>query len=181
MRIKGYSLFGVLYLAVCLLYTRLLWRRARLIRLPFRSINRGKLTGAKNLTTGVSSRIDIFDGATLHIGDGVQINDYVHIGCALSVEIGDNCLIASRVFITDHDHDFSVARDLPPRDWPLISKKIIIGKNCWIGEGVSVLKGVELGDGCVVGANSVVTKSFPDNSILVGCPAKLIRLNSSVK
>ena len=50
-----------------------------------------------------------------------------------------------------------------------------IGKNCWIGNSVTILPGVELGDNVTVGANSVVTKSFPSNCVIGGCPAKIIK------
>jgi lipopolysaccharide O-acetyltransferase len=84
-------------------------------------------------------------------------------------------LIASKVFITDHDHDFASYQH-KPIDWPLKSDDVIIGKRVWIGENVSILKGVSLGEDSIVGANSVVTKSFPRGSVIVGAPAKLIKL-----
>jgi acetyltransferase-like isoleucine patch superfamily enzyme len=57
-------------------------------------------------------------------------------------------------------------------------KGIKIGKNCWIGSKVSILDGVQLGNGCIVAAGAVVTKSFPDNSIIGGVPAKLLKTRS---
>lgn len=174
MRCRGYSVVGIIYLFICYLYTKLTWPQARLIRLPFRGIHRGRVAGMQGFTAGVGARIDVFEEGNLNIGEGVQINDYVHIACALTIVIGENCLIASRVFISDHDHNFRDGQDLPPKDWTLATEKVVIGSGCWVGEGAAILKGVELGDGCVVGANSVVTKSFPKNCILAGVPAKII-------
>lgn len=58
---------------------------------------------------------------------------------------------------------------------PLSSKPVKIGKNVWIGEGVSIMPGVTLGDNVIVGANAVVTHSFPADSVIAGCPARVIR------
>ena len=119
----------------------------------------------------------------ISIGSNVTLNDYVHIGCIENIQIGDNVLIASKVFITDHNHGVysdrsEVASSNPatsPSERHLISRSVTIGDNVWIGENVSILPGVRLGSGCIVGANSVVTKSFPENTILAGNPAKIIR------
>ncbi|EJB8540141.1 acetyltransferase [Vibrio parahaemolyticus] len=161
-------------MAICLIFTWLFYPKARIIRLPFRGRVYSKVIGLRNFTSGVDCRIDVFKGGELFIGESVQINDNVHIACAEKLHIGNYSLIASKVYLTDHDHDFRSNLE-HPIDWPLNSKPTIVGDNCWIGEGVTILKGVQLGDGCIVGANSVVTKSFPDNSIIVGNPARLIR------
>lgn len=175
MKIKGYSIPHSIYLGLCYLITKLFYRNFRLIRFPFRLRLFGKITGGNGFTSGVGCRVDIFDGAELNLGNNIQINDYCHIACSEKIRIGNNVLIASKVYISDHDHDLKADGDIP-KDWPLISIPVNIGDNCWIGEGVVILKGVELGKNCVVGANAVITKSFPNNSILVGIPAKPISL-----
>jgi acetyltransferase-like isoleucine patch superfamily enzyme len=114
----------------------------------------------------------------IKIGENVIFNSDVHIGAIKNVTIGDNVLIASRVFISDHFHgDSSIEMmRIPPMNRPLFSKgPILIEKNVWIGEGVSILSGVTIGEGSIVGANSVVTKSFPPYSIIGGVPARLIK------
>lgn len=58
---------------------------------------------------------------------------------------------------------------------PLVASPVTIGRGCWIGEKVSIMPGVVLGNKCVVGANSVVTKSFPDYCIIGGIPARIIK------
>lgn len=113
----------------------------------------------------------------LIIGNHVRIEDNCHIGCVECVEIGDGTLIASKVFISDHSHGNVDQSDIDvaPLSRTLVSMPVKIGRNVWIGDGVCILPGVELGDNVVVGANAVVTHSFPTNAVIAGCPAKLIR------
>ena len=138
------------------------------------------------LTTGVNVRLDAFapNGSqpVLRIGRNVQLNDAVHIGAVESIEIGDHTLIASRVFISDHNHgnyDAGAPKfdpKVPPIYRALVSKPIKIGCNVWIGEQVCILPGVTIGNGAIVGAGSIVTKDVPAQSIVVGNPAKVIRM-----
>jgi len=114
------------------------------------------------------------------IGKNVQINDYVHIGAAESLIIEDNVLIASRVFITDHNHGSysNFLQDTPysiPIERRIVSLPTKIEENVWIGESATILPGVTIGKGSIIGANSVVTKNIPPNSIAVGIPAKVIK------
>lgn len=112
------------------------------------------------------------------IGDNVSFQDYCHVGAIEKVEIGNGCMFASKVFITDHYHGKIDKSDLDvaPGLRPLTSKPVRIGTNCWIGDNVSILPGVELGDNVIVGANAVVTHSFPEDSVIAGCPAKIIKM-----
>jgi len=117
----------------------------------------------------------------LKIGNNVQINDFVHITSMKEVVIGDNVLIASKVYISDCSHgsysgDENDSSPLSiPKDREYITKEVKIEANVWLGEMVSVLPGVTIGSGSIVGANSVVSKSLPANVIAVGIPAKPIK------
>ena len=114
----------------------------------------------------------------LTIGNNVMLQEYCHIGCIDSVSIGDGTLIASKVFITDHMHGSIIKDDFfcRPELRKLSHKPVVIGKNVWIGDGVCILPGVTLGDNVIVGANAVVTHSFSANTVIAGCPAKVIKV-----
>ena len=114
----------------------------------------------------------------LVVGNHVMLTDHVHISCADSVEIGDNVLMGSYVFVTDNSHGNADSSSLgvPPQERPLTSKgPVRIGKNVWIGRGAVILPGVSVGDNAIVGANSVVTKSVPANCVVGGIPARIIK------
>jgi acetyltransferase-like isoleucine patch superfamily enzyme len=85
------------------------------------------------------------------------------------IEIGDDVNMAPGVGLISANHDPSdITRHLP-------APPIRIGNRCWIGMNAMILPGVELGDGVVVGAGAVVTRSFPAGCIVAGNPARLIR------
>lgn len=112
-------------------------------------------------------------------GNCVSIQKDCHIGAINKIVIGNNVLLASKVYISDHSHgEISCeALSLPPAKRVLFSKgPVIIEDNVWLGEGVVVLPNVTIGENSIVGANSVVTKSFPKNSVIAGNPAKIIRI-----
>ncbi len=183
--LKKYGLLGVLQLFYFKIRTKLLFKNARLIRFPFRLRGKALIRVGKGFTTGFNCRFDAFDvkgenKVLIEIGEGVQINDYVHIGAIDKIIIKENVLIASKVFITDHNHgNYSGEKqdspNLAPNLRPLSSKPVIIEKNVWIGEFVSVLPGVTIGEGAIIGSTSVVTKNIPSFSIAVGSPAKVIK------
>lgn len=102
----------------------------------------------------------------------------IHIGCINKVTIASGVLIAGNVLIEDHFHgDVSSSEaDIEPNKRILKSRgEISIGENVWIGENVVIMPGVSIGRGCVIGANSTVTKSIPDYAVAAGSPAKIIR------
>lgn len=180
-----------IYLSVCKIYTIIFFKNSRLIRLPIDLRGRPGINLGKQLTTGYHCRFESFSNdntITLSFGNNVQINDFVHINAVKHVSIGDNTLIASKVFITDLAHGSYLGdeNDSVPdsivKDRPLSFKPVNIGNNVWIGEFVSVLPGVSIGDNAIIGSNSVVTKSIPPNCIAVGNPAKVIKkYNNSTK
>lgn len=114
----------------------------------------------------------------ISIGSNVDISFDCHIGAINKVIIGDNVLIASKVYISDHSHGRINDKDLllTPRNREIYSKgPVIIENNVWIGENVSILPNVTIGANSIIGANSVVTKNIPYSCIAAGNPAKVIR------
>jgi acetyltransferase-like isoleucine patch superfamily enzyme len=112
------------------------------------------------------------------IGDNVVFNTDIHIGCIQSITIGDNCLFASRIFITDHHHGEPTAEmlKLAPLYRPLVTKgPVIIEDNVWVGAGVAIMPNVTIGKNSIIATNSVVTKNVPANSVVAGVPAKVIK------
>jgi len=119
--------------------------------------------------------------ALVSIGSQVEVNDYVHIGARAAVRIGDRVLIASSVFISDHNHGYYGAAPehssplVPPAERPYQCQEVEIEDDVWLGEHVCVLPGVRIGRGAIVGAGSVVTSEIPPYTISVGVPARVIR------
>lgn len=114
------------------------------------------------------------------IGNNVSLNSDVHIAAIEAVTIGNNVLIASRVYISDHSHGGTDLETLkiPPSKRLLVAKPINIEDNVWIGEGACILPGVTIGKNSIIGANAVVTKSFPPFSVIAGVPAKTLIKNT---
>ncbi|WXK60949.1 DapH/DapD/GlmU-related protein [Parerythrobacter aurantius] len=185
MLIRTYGLLGIIGLMIHWLLTKARFPSARLVRFPIHIRGRSHMRLGAGLTTGRHCRLDAFplaaNGPVLFIGKNVQLNDSVHIGAAERVEIGNDVLIASRVFITDHSHgsydtpDARSAPDVPPAERPIVAKPVVIGDRVWLGEQVMVLPGVSIGAGAIVGANSVVTRDVAPDTIVAGNPAREIR------
>tara|TARA_B110000902_G_scaffold266473_1_gene354340 strand:- start:3681 stop:4271 length:591 start_codon:yes stop_codon:yes gene_type:complete len=183
--LKRYTLFGLVKLGLSFVYTKLFYHNQRLIRLPFDVRNKRNIHLGYGTTTGVGCRIEAFPNGknriVLQFGNNVQMNDYVHITASERVQIGNNVLFASKIYISDcsHGNYAGDGNDSHPSTIPserqLFSKPVLIEDNVWLGEFVTVLPGVTIGTGTIVGANSVVSRSLPAYVIAVGSPAKPIK------
>ena len=183
-KIEQYGVLGVLKMFINLIRTKLTFSNARIIRFPIDIRGKKYIQISKGFTSGIGCRIEAYPKGnykTLFIGENFQMNDYVHITALESVKIGKNVLLASKIYISDCAHG-SYSGDnndsnpkTPPNNRPLFSEPVVIEDNVWLGEFVSVLPGVTIGQGTIVGANSVVSKSLPPFVIAVGTPAKPIK------
>jgi acetyltransferase-like isoleucine patch superfamily enzyme len=119
----------------------------------------------------VSLAVNPYDGGDGEIvfGDYCVVSSGVRIRSALSVRIGDNTMLAENCYITDADW-----HDLYHRIYPGKREAVHIGNNVWLADSVTVCKGVTIGDNCVVGAASVVTRDLAPNAIAAGNPARVV-------
>lgn len=130
----------------------------------------------------IGRRVRIFPGlrAECHgnghifVHNNVSIGQGFHVIASGELHIETGCLISGNVFVTDTDHTFSDV-GIPVFDQPDRIYPTRIGKNCFIGIGARIQAGTTLGEGCIVGANSVVRGDFPAHSVIVGAPARVVK------
>jgi len=168
-----------------LVMTKLTMRQARFMRRPIYIRGRKSLSGCVGLTTGRFCRFDL-EGSkpTLFIGENCEIGDMTHIVAHEQIEIGNNVLIASKCFISDTNHgvykgDDQDSPDVLPNKRKLVTMPVFIGNNVWIGENAVILAGANIGDGCIIGANAIVSKKIERSSMVVGNNYILKRWNAN--
>jgi acetyltransferase-like isoleucine patch superfamily enzyme len=113
-------------------------------------------------------------GAKSVLGQECTISAYQHIS------IGRECIVADRAMMIDFDHGV-VEVERPIREQGIYKRDVQVGHNVWIGYGACILRGVTVGNNCVIGTNSVVTKDVPDNAVVAGLPARVIRMRDEPK
>jgi acetyltransferase-like isoleucine patch superfamily enzyme len=172
-------------------YARLL---LRLARLKLRYGRRLELEGICFVCPGVE--LEIGRGATLRLGRwswlGADSKVRVHEGrveigaktvlgqeCTISafqhVSIGRECIVADRVMLIDFDHGVTEV-ERPIRAQGIYKRDVRVGNNVWIGYGACILRGARVGDNCVVGTNTVVTRSVPEDAVVGGVPVRVLRM-----
>lgn len=117
----------------------------------------------------------------ISIGDRCNIGEFCHITAINSITIGNDVLTGRWVTITDNSHGTTTLIDMktPPLNRKLVSKgPVVIEDNVWIGDKATILPGVHIGKGCVIAANSTVTKSVPAYCVVAGSPATIVKMCS---
>jgi acetyltransferase-like isoleucine patch superfamily enzyme len=156
----------------------------------------------QNMELSLGKRVEIRSPERLHLGKGVMIDSGVLLHCggmawsdgrggirigdnsyigpnsvlfgAGGIEIGTCALISPGVVITSHQHTFAGCA-LPMREQPVEFAPVVIEDNVWIGSNATVLPGVTIETGSVIGAGAVVTKDVPARSLCLGVPARIVR------
>jgi acetyltransferase-like isoleucine patch superfamily enzyme len=157
-----------------------LMRRGAFARWPvhgnvLEALRDGRLQLGRNVLLEPGVWLTLPDGARITIGPGTFLNQGVMVAAMELVEIGADCMFANGCFVTDAAHRF----DDPdkPVPWQGFTTKgpTRIGDNVWCGANVVITSGVTVGERCVIGANSVVTRDLPPFSLAAGAPAQVIR------
>ena len=143
------------------------------------ALSKNGVTFGNNVGIGDFSRIIVSTslnqvGDYIKIGDNVGIGEFAYRGGAGGLEIGNECIVGQYLSCHPENHVYDDI-NVSIRHQGVTRKGIKIGNNCWIGSKVTILDGVEIGDGSIIAAGAVVNKSFPANSIIGGVPAKLIK------
>ena len=116
--------------------------------------------------------LEVGNGATLKLGNRVFFNINCSIHCGYHIEIGKDTMFGDGVRIFDSNHQYS---NYHVEKIAFNYGKISIGKNCWIGANVVILKGVTIGDNVITGAGAVIHKDIPSNSIVVSKEELIIK------
>ncbi len=113
-------------------------------------------------------------GAKSVLGQECTISAFQH------VSIGRECIVADRVMLIDFDHGV-VEVERPIRLQGIYKRDVSVGHNVWVGYGACILRGVTVGDNAVIGTSSVLTTDVPDNAVVAGAPARVIRMRDAPK
>lgn len=164
-------------------YDEELQQRRREIRKELNSINSlddnqeqnrrlAKLFGDAGKNLWIETGVQFDYGYNIHVGDDFYANYHLTLLDTCPITIGNHCYFGPDVGLYTPVHPIDPKQRLADVE---LGKPITIGDNCWFGGHVTILPGVTLGNNVVVGAGSVVTKSFGDNVVLVGNPARVIK------
>ncbi len=154
------------------------WNRSYCIK-PLRIINGKYVSIGREVSILHYLRLEVYriDNSSeniITIGDRTNIEQNVHITAGEKIHIGNDCSLLGGTIITDIIHSYEDI-NIPASKQKIKCKPVIIGDQCFIGMHTMIMPGVTLGKHVIVGANSVVTHSFPDNCVIAGVPAHMIK------
>lgn len=126
----------------------------------------------RRLRTRGGCIFNVQDSGELRFGSGVFLNKGCQFNCRSGIAVGEGCEFGPNVLVYDHDHSY---RGGVLKDGDFLCSSVRIGKNCWIGANSVILRGTQIGDGCVVAAGSVIKGEFPAGSLVLQKRATEIR------
>ena len=172
--------------------SKIIWYiKTQFYRLRFGKI--GKMTyigrptswyGTQNIFIGSKVRIqpgcrlETHDGGQIIIEDNVSIGQNFHCTASGKLVIHKNTTVSGNVFITDIDHDYTQI-GIHVLEQNRINKATEIRENCFIGFGAAIQAGTRLGTQCIIGTNAVVRGDYPDFSVIVGVPGRIVKQYNS--
>jgi len=133
----------------------------------------GRLILGRWVHIGSGNSIRCHEG-TIRIGDKCVFGKDNTVNGYLDIEFGAATIVADWVYVCDFDHVFSDVT-VPIKDQGIVKSPVRVGPDVWLGTKVTVLRGITIGQGCVVAANAVVNKDLPPYSVAVGVPARVVR------
>jgi acetyltransferase-like isoleucine patch superfamily enzyme len=181
---------GMLNLAYARLLARLAWLK---LRFRGRLVTDGIAFVGPGVKLEIGPEAKVVLGRWSWIGHGTKIRAHdgeVRIGaktvlgqeCTISsfqhVSIGRECIVADRVMLIDFDHGV-VEVERPVRHQGIYKRDVRVGHNVWVGYGACFLRGVTVGDNTIVGTYSVVTRDVPDDAVIGGAPARVLRMREA--
>ena len=185
-KLRKYSFIDLFLYATSLLFSKQYYCNRNIFQWPYtiRNIRRIKL--GKYIKASPYFFAESHNQGEITINNGCIFNRSAYITCSDSIIIGRDCLFGPNLFLSDHDHGSYFENEeqkllSKPVSRTLKSKPVRIGKCVWVGSNVCILKGVSIGDGCIIGSKSVVTKSIPKGSMVVGSPARIIKKHKKGK
>lgn len=144
------------------------------IGVPIFTLGLNRVTVQKRVRILPGLRIETHHNGTIEFQENISIGQNFHITSAGNLVIGRDTTILGNTFVTNIDHDYQeIGKHI--LEQKMIVKETRIGNNCFIGYGVAIQAGTILGNQCIVGASSVVRGVFPDYSVIVGIPAKVVK------
>jgi acetyltransferase-like isoleucine patch superfamily enzyme len=132
---------------------------------------KAKAIFGRSISIGAGVKLIVKDGGELSIGDNTYFTSDMHLEAIKKIAIGAGCAISWGVTIIDDDHHQVLSKE-PGSD---ASAGVKIGDHVWIGCNAVILKGTEIGNNCIVAAGSIVKGKFPDNVMIAGSPAKIVK------
>ena len=127
----------------------------------------------RDVCLGAGTVLRCLEGS-IRIGDRVVFGGDNTVTAYLDVDIGEDCIFADRIYVTDFDHRYA-DREMRIQDQGIAASPVLLEPDCWIGEKASILRGSHVGRGSVVGAQTLVKGDIPPYSVAVGAPARVVK------